>query len=212
MNAAASEQSANTGAGGVAFVTTQWSVVLAAQSESPAADEALEKLCRTYWWPLYGFARRQGLGPEDAQDLIQQFFAGLLRRQNFRTMRQEKGRLRSYLLVSLKRFLASEQHRANGVKRYETGPSIPLDELLASECTDFDLMQTLSPDELYERRWVLSVLEQVLDRLEVEYRAAGKGILFDRLKDSLVGDAHGPLQAEIAAELDMTENAVKQAF
>jgi RNA polymerase sigma factor (sigma-70 family) len=198
--------------GAVAFATTHWSMVVTAQGESPAADEALEKLCRTYWWPLYGFARRQGLGPEDAQDLIQQFFAGLLRRQNFRTIRQEKGRLRSYLLVSLKRFLASEQHRANGVKRYETGPSIPLDELLASECADFDLTQTLSPDELYERRWVLSVLGQVLDRLEVEYRAADKGILFDRLKDSLVGDAHGPLQAEIAAELDMTQNAVKQAF
>jgi RNA polymerase sigma-70 factor (ECF subfamily) len=87
-----------------------------------------------------------------------------------------------------------------------------LDELLASDRADFELTQTLSPDELYERRWVLSVLGQVLDRLEVEYRAAGKGGLFDRLKDSLVGDAHGPLQAEIAAELFMTENAVKQAF
>jgi RNA polymerase sigma factor (sigma-70 family) len=198
--------------GAVAFATTHWSMVVTAQGESPAADEALEELCRIYWRPLYGFVRRQGLGPEDGQDLIQQFFAALLRRQNFRTIRQEKGRLRSYLLVSLKRFLASEQHRAKGVKRYETGPSIPLDELLASECADSDLAQTLSPDELYERRWVLSVLGQVLDRLEVEYRVAGKAILFDRLKDSLVGDAHGPLQAEIAAELDMTENAVKQAF
>jgi RNA polymerase sigma factor (sigma-70 family) len=198
--------------GAAPFATTHWSMVLAAQGESPAAQEALEKLCCTYWRPLYGFVRRQGLGPEDAQDLIQQFFADLLRRQNFRTIRQEKGRLRSYLLVSLKRFLTSERHRANGVKRYETGPSIPLDEVLASEYADFDLAQTLSPDELYERRWVLSVLGQVLDRLEVEYRAADKGILFDRLKDSLVGDAHGPLRAEITAELDMTENAVKQAF
>jgi len=198
--------------GAVEFATTHWSMVLTAQGESRAAEQALEKLCRTYWRPLYGFVRRQGLGPEDAQDLIQQFFAGLLRRQNFRTIRQEKGRLRSYLLVSLKRFLASEQHRANGVKRYETGLSIPLDELFASDRADFELTQILSPDELYERRWVLSVLGEVLDRLEVEYRAAGKGVLFDRLKESLVGDAHGPLQAEIAAELYMTENAVKQAF
>src|SRR6266478_1093162 len=198
--------------GAVSFATTHWSMVLTAQGESRAAEEALDKLCRIYWRPLYGFARRQGLGPEDAQDLIQQFFAGLLRRQNFRTIRQEKGRLRSYLLVSLKRFLASEQHRANGVKRYETGLSIPLDELFASDRADSELTQILSPDELYERRWVLSVLGEVLDRLEVEYRAAGKGVLFDRLKESLVGDAHGPLQAEIAAELYMTENAVKQAF
>jgi RNA polymerase sigma factor (sigma-70 family) len=198
--------------GAASFATTHWSMVLAAQGESSAAEQALEKLCRIYWRPLYGFVRRQGLGPDDAQDVIQDFFAGLLRHQNFKTIRQEKGRLRSYLLVSLKRFLASEQHRAGGVKRYETGPSIPLDELLASEHASFDLAGTLSPDEVYERRWVLTVLDQVLDRLEAEYRAAGKGALFDRLKNSLVGDAHGPLQAEVAAELGMSENAVNQAF
>jgi RNA polymerase sigma-70 factor (ECF subfamily) len=198
--------------GAASFATTQWSMVLTAQGESPAAEQALEKLCRIYWRPLYGFVRRQGLGPEDAKDVIQDFFAGLLRRQNIKTIRREKGRLRSYLLVSLKRFLASERHRASTVKRYETGPSIPLDELFASEGRDFDLAETLSPDALYERRWVLTVLDQVLARLEDEYRTARKGALFDRLKDSLVGDSHGQLQAEIAAKLEMTENAVKQAF
>jgi RNA polymerase sigma-70 factor (ECF subfamily) len=198
--------------GAVAFATTHWSMVLAAQGESPAAEQALEKLCRAYWRPLYGFVRRQGLAPEDAQDVVQEFFAGFLRRQNFRTIRQEKGRLRSYLLVSLKRFLASERHRANGTKRYQTSPSIPLDELLASEHADFDLAQNATPDELYERRWILTVLDQVLARLEDEYRAAGKETLFYRAKDSLVGDAHAPLQAQIAAELGMTENAVNQAF
>ena len=198
--------------GAVSFNTTHWSIVLAAQGESPEAHEALEKLCRVYWRPLYSFVRRQGLKPEDAQDLVQEFFAGLLRRQNFKTIRQEKGHLRSYLLVSLKRFLASEQHRANGVKRYETGPSIPLDELLASERADFDLAETVTPDELYERRWALTVLDQVLGRLEGEYRTLGKGALFDRLKHLLSGDSDGPLQARIATELGMTENAVKQAF
>jgi RNA polymerase sigma factor (sigma-70 family) len=198
--------------GAAAFATTHWSMVLAAQGESAEAEEALEKLCRTYWRPLYAFVRRQGFRSEDAQDVIQEFFAGLLRRQNFKTIRQEKGRLRSYLLVSLKRFLASQQYRASTVKRYETGPSIPLDELLASERCDFNLGETLSPDVLYERRWVLTVLDQVLARLRREYQAAGKGDLFDRLKESLVGDAHGPLQAQIAAELRMTENAVNQAF
>jgi RNA polymerase sigma factor (sigma-70 family) len=194
------------------FDTTHWSMVLTAQGESPAAEKALEKLCRTYWRPLYGFVRRQGLAPEDAQDAVQEFFAVLLRRQNFRTIRQEKGRLRSYLLVSLKRFLASERHRANGVKRYQTSPSIPLDEVIASEHADFDLPRNATPDELYERRWILTVLDQVLARLESEYRAAGKEALFCRAKDSLVGDAHGRLQAKIAAELGMTENAVNQAF
>jgi len=198
--------------GAVAFATTHWSVVLAAQGESPAAQEALEKLCRIYWRPLYGFVRRQGLGSEDAQDLIQEFFARLLERQNLKTVRREKGRLRSYLLVSIKRFMASERHRATGVKRYETGPSIPLDELLAYEATEFELAETLSADRLYERRWVLAVLDQVLTRLESEYEAAGNAALFDRLKEFLGGERGRPTQAEIATELGMTENAVKQAF
>ena len=91
--------------GAVAFATTHWSVVLTAQGESPAAEQALEKLCRTYWWPLYGFVRRQGYAPEEAQDLTQGFFALLLKRRDLDAVRQEKGRLRSYLLTSLKNFL-----------------------------------------------------------------------------------------------------------
>jgi RNA polymerase sigma factor (sigma-70 family) len=198
--------------GAASFATTHWSVVLTAQGESPAAQEALEKICRTYWRPLYGFARAQGLGSQDAQDIVQEFFAGFLRRQNFRAIRQEKGRLRSYLLVSLKRFLASERHRANGGRRYQTSLSIPLDELLASERADSALAQTATADELYERRWILTLLDQVLARLETEYQSAGKEVLFCRVKDSLIGDEHGRLQAEIASELGMTENAVNQAF
>jgi RNA polymerase sigma factor (sigma-70 family) len=210
MNGSPPIQSANGGT--MAFTTTHWSVVLEAQGETPAAQTALEILCRTYWRPLYGFARRQGLTREEAQDLIQEFFARLLEHRNLNTVRREKGRLRSYLLVSLKRFLASEQHRASGVKRYESGPHIPLDELRESEVTDFELAETLSADRLYERRWALAVLEQVLARLEDEYQAAGNAPLFDRLKEFLVGDQDRPLQDEIASQLGMTENAVKQAF
>ena len=103
----------------VAFATTHWSVVLQAQRRSPAADEALEKLCRTYWWPLYGFVRRRGYGPEEAQDLTQGFFALLLERHDFDVVRQEKGRLRSYLLVSLKNFLAKARRRELTMKRGE---------------------------------------------------------------------------------------------
>jgi len=199
--------------GAAAFTTTHWSVVLEAQGESPAAQKALEILCRTYWRPLYGFARRQGLTREEAQDLIQEFFARLLEHRNLDTVRREKGRLRSYLLVSLKRFLASERHRASGVKRYESGPHIDLDELRESEVSDFEAAETLSVDRLYERRWALAVLEQVLTRLESEYRAAKNELLFEHLKEFLVGEGAGRLlQADIAAELDMTENAVKQAF
>ena len=210
MNESPLIQSANGSA--MAFATTHWSVVLEAQGSTPAAQRALEILCRTYWRPLYGFARRQGVGREDARDLIQEFFAGLLERKNLNIVRREKGRLRSYLLVSLKRFLASERQRASGVKRYETGSHIPLDELLESEAADFELAESLSADQLYERRWALATLEQVLGRLESEYRAADNAALFDKLKEFLVGEQSRPLQAEIGAELGMTENAVKQAF
>jgi RNA polymerase sigma factor (sigma-70 family) len=210
MNGSPAIQSANGGA--MAFTTTHWSVVLEAQGETPAAKRALEILCRTYWRPLYGFARRQGLTREEAQDLIQEFFAGLLEHRNLNTVRREKGRLRSYLLVSLRRFLTSERHRASGVKRYESGPHIPLDELVESEAADFELAETLSADRLYERRWALAVLDEVLTRLESEYRAANNAALFDFLKEFLVCERGRPTQAEIAAELGMTENAVKQAF
>jgi RNA polymerase sigma factor (sigma-70 family) len=210
MNGSSVIQSANGGA--MAFTTTHWSVVLEAQGETPAAQKALEILCRTYWRPLYAFARRQGLGREEAQDLVQEFFARLLEHRNLDAVRREKGRLRSYLLVSLKRFLASEQHRASGVKRYESGAHIALDELFESEIADSELAETWSPDRLYERHWALCVLEKVLGRLESEYEAADNAALFDRLKEFLVGERGRPTQAEIATELSMTENAVKQAF
>src|SRR5881227_975059 len=109
MNGSPTIESANGRA--MAFATTHWSVVLEAQGQSPAAERALEILCRTYWRPLYGFARRQGLTREEAQDLIQEFFARLLEHRNLDTVRRERGRLRSCLLVSLRRFLATEQHR-----------------------------------------------------------------------------------------------------
>src|SRR5437870_11217467 len=165
--------------GAVAFATTHWSVVLTAQGESPAAQEALEKLCRIYWRPLYAFVRQQGLGPEDAQDLIQELFARFLKRKNLKTGRREKGRLRSYLLVSIKRLLASERHRASGVKRYQTGPRIPIDELHPYEGSDFELAETRSADKHYERRWALAMLLQVLERPEAEGQAARHGAVFD---------------------------------
>src|SRR5262245_47175157 len=194
------------------FTTTHWSVVLVAQGDSPAARKALEILCRTYWQPLYGFVLRHGLAREEAQDLVQEFFARLLEHRNLETVRREKGRLRSYLLVSLKHFLASERRRATGAKRYETVPHLPLDELIESEAADAELAATLSADQLYDRRWALAMLEQVLTRLQSEYRAAGNAPLFDQLKDFLVGEEGRPLQAEIGVQLGMTENAVKQAF
>ena len=196
--------------GAVAFTTTQWSVVLDAHSESPSAQEALEKLCRTYWWPLYGFVRRQGYSPEQAQDLTQGFFAMLLERRDFDAVRREKGRLRSYLLSSLKNFLAKSHRRTMTVKRGEGRPLVPLEELLVRERADLEPADMLSADRIYERRWALTLLEQVLERLAEEYRVAGNSVLFEQLKQMLSDDR--PSQARIAQELSMTENAVKQAF
>jgi RNA polymerase sigma factor (sigma-70 family) len=200
------------GNGDVAFATTQWSVVLTAQDESPAAKEALEKLCRTYWWPLYGFVRRQGYKPQDAQDLTQSFFARLLERRDLETVRQERGRLRSYLLASVKNFLAKARDRELTIKRGEGQPLVSLEDLLARERADQEPAHKLSADRIYERRWTLTLLEQVLARLRAEYEGAGKLPLFERLKELLAGESDQPSQAEIAAELQMTENAVKQAF
>jgi RNA polymerase sigma factor (sigma-70 family) len=198
--------------GAVAFTTTHWSVVLTAQGRSPAADEALEKLCRTYWWPLYGFVRRNGYKPEEAQDLTQGFFALLLERHDFDVVRQEKGRLRSYLLVSLKNFLAKAKRRELAVKRGEGRALVPLDELVARERADLEPADSLTADRIYERRWALTLLEQVLTRLENEYRSAGNAKLFDCLKEFLSDEPGRRSQAEAAAELSMTENALKQAF
>jgi RNA polymerase sigma factor (sigma-70 family) len=204
--------SASAQSGPLAFTTTQWTVVLNAQGESPSAREALEKLCRTYWWPLYGFVRRQGYSPEEGQDLTQGFFAMLLERKDFDAVRQEKGRLRSYLLASLKNFLAKAHRRATTIKRGEGRPLVPLEDLLVRERADLEPADTLSADRIYERRWALALLEQVLARLEEEYHVADNSALFEQLKQMLIDEPDRPSQAKIAQALNMKENAVKQAF
>src|SRR5215510_14330201 len=196
----------------IAFTTTHWSVLLTAQGESPAAQEALERLCQKYWWPLYGYVRRQGYSPEEAQDLTKGFFALLLERKDLDAVRREKGRLRSYLLTSLKNFLAKARRRELTVKRGEGRALVPLDELLARERADLEPSDSLPADRIYERRWALTLLEQVLTRLENEYRSAGNAKLFDCLQEFLCDEPGRRSQADAATELGMTENAVKQAF
>jgi DNA-directed RNA polymerase specialized sigma24 family protein len=196
----------------IAFTTTHWSVVLEAQGQSPAAQEALEKLCRTYWRPVYGFIRRQGIGTQEAEDLTQGFFFLLLERRDFNAVRKEKGRLRSYLLTSLKHFLASEQRRAMTLKRGKGQRLIPLEELRANERGEMEPADPLTADRLYERRWALTLMEQVLRRLKDEYCIAGNAGLFDSLKQLLPDELGAPSRAEIALQLGMTDNALRQAF
>ena len=140
------------------FTTTHWSVVLEAQGESPAAQEALEKLCRTYWQPIYGFVRRQGAGPEETKDLTQGFFALLLERRDLNAVRKEKGRLRSYLLTSLKHFLTNERSRVMAVKRGEGQRLIPLEDVREREAGGFMPTDTLTAERIYELGWALALL------------------------------------------------------
>ena len=196
----------------VAFTTTHWSLVLTAQDESPAAYEALEKLCRIYWRPVCSFVQRQGFGLEEAKDVTQGFFAQLLERRSFNAVRKEKGRLRSYLLGALKYFLDDEHRRASAIKRGKGQRLIQLEELHTDERIELEPADPVTAEMIYERRWALTMLEQVLSRLKDEYQAADNAILFDSLKQLLPDEPGSPSQAQIAAQLGMTENAVRQAF
>jgi RNA polymerase sigma-70 factor (ECF subfamily) len=207
---AASQSSGNDVA--MVFATTQWSVVLAAQGDSPTADAALEKLCRRYWRPLYGFARRSGFGKEEAEDLTQAFFARLLERRDLDAVRRERGRLRSYLLVALKHFLANERARARTIKRGEGRRILSLDEMRDAEHGSFEPADPATVEQLFQRQWANTVLEQVLARLADESESSGRAPLFLRLQELLTDDGEKRAQAEIAAELGMNENALKQAF
>ena len=198
--------------GGAAFATTHWSVVLEAQGESPVAREALEKLCRMYWRPTFAFLRRQGISPDEAEDITQGFFAELLERRSLSAVRKEKGRLRSFLLGGLKYFLANEARRAMAIKRGKGQQLIPLDDLRVDDRIEIEPADPMTAEMIYERRWALTVLEHVLSRLKDEYLAADNAALFDSLKQLLPDEPGSPSQAEIAARLGMSENAVRQAF
>jgi RNA polymerase sigma-70 factor (ECF subfamily) len=193
------------------FATTHWSVVLEAQGESPAAQKALEKLCRTYWRPIYGYVRRHGVGTEDAEDLTQGFFALLLERKDLNSVRKEKGRLRSYLLASVKHFLADESRRAMALKRGKGQRLIPFDDVQEGQRIELERCDRLTADQIYERRWAFTVLEHVMARLREEYRSAGNERFFDQMKKMLMDEPDRPSQAQVASEYEMTENAVKQA-
>jgi len=128
---------------------------LEAQGSTPAAHAALEELCRTYWRPIYGFVRREGTKPEEAKDITQGFFALILERRDFQSVRQEKGRLRSFLLASLKHFMANERRDAATIKRGGR-TLIPLDEIESYDSSEFDRSDMLSADLLYDRRWAFT--------------------------------------------------------
>ena len=192
------------------FATTHWSVVLAAgHGSSLGAQQALERLCRTYWYPLYAFVRRQGHSPEDAQDLTQEFFARFLAKEYFGRADPALGRFRSYLLACLKHFLSEQRRQAGRLKRGGGQAIVSWDSQTAEERYQSEPADPLTPEKIFDRRWALSLLEQALARLGDEQSAAGKQAVFAQLRDYLWGEGSGAGYAEMAARLGQTEGALK---
>ena len=194
---------------GSIFATTHWSVVLAAGKEStPEAQDALEKLCQTYWHPLYAYARRRGYFPADAEDLTQDFFAWLLQRNWLERADQERGRFRSFLLTSFSNFVSHEWHKAWAEKR--GGRRIVSWERDAAEARyDWEPVARFTPEESFEWRWALTMLDQVMSRLGAEFEQDGKVELFEALKPCLLGERTAQPYAALSSRLGMTEGSVK---
>ncbi len=195
------------------FATTHWSVVLAAgQGDTPQSAAALEQLCRTYWYPIYAHVRRQGHSPEDAQDLTQGFLLQLLTRHSFGRAEASKGRFRSFLLAGLNYFLADQRDRADAQKRGGGHRTLSfLDGQAADERYRLEPVDNRTPDRLFERRWALTLLDQVLRRLEEEFHEAGKAERFKRLRAFLIAGTDEQSYALAGAELGMSGEAVKKA-
>jgi RNA polymerase sigma-70 factor (ECF subfamily) len=194
------------------FATTHWSLIVAARDgEAAQAEAALADLCRAYWYPLYAFIRHQGHPADRAQDLTQEFFARLLEKDFLGAVDQEKGKFRSFLLAACKHFLANEHDRERALKRGGGRQSVSIDFRDADGRYAHEPAHGETPERLFERRWALALLEQVLARLRGEYEAAGKRRLFGALKSRLTGDAGGARHARTAGELGLSEGAVKVA-
>jgi RNA polymerase sigma-70 factor (ECF subfamily) len=194
------------------FATTHWTVVLAAgRSSSPQSNQALEELCRTYWFPLYAYIRRQGRSREDAEDLTQGFFARLLEKNYLEGITSDRGKFRAFLLVAVKRFLANEWDRANAVKRGGGTLPLSLDWEDADSRYQINPADNLSPDKLYDRAWALIVLERVITRLRDEHSADGKAAVYEQLKPFLMMGKGELPYAQAATALKMNESAVRVA-
>lgn len=194
------------------FATTRWTVVLAAQEGTlPESEQALESLCRTYWYPLYAYVRRLGHQTADAQDLTQEFFARLLAKEWLASADREKGRFRTFLVVALKRFLANEWDRVHREKRGGHAPHFPLDPDQAEARYKCEPALELTADRIYERRWALTLLENTMNRLREEFGQANKAVEFERLKVFLTADKSAIAYADVSRGLATSEGAARVA-
>ena len=181
---------------------------MAGQEASLQSAEALERLCRTYWFPLYAYVRRRGYDAEEAKDLTQEFFLRLLQKHYLAHADRSKGRFRSFLLTALNHFLANDWRRAQAAKRGGGQPLISLDDPAAETRYALEPLSDLTPEKIYERRWALTLLDRALGRLAAEYEAAGRSPQFERLRGFLATESGETRYAAVAAELGMTADAV----
>jgi RNA polymerase sigma factor (sigma-70 family) len=195
---------------GARFTTTHWSVVLAAGSTaSPESERALEKLCRAYWYPLYAYVRRCGHSPDEAQDLVQEFFQRLLTCNWIARADRNKGRFRTFLLCGLQNFLGNEWQKANRLKRGRGHSFISLDATKAEHRYALEPADLASPDKLFDRRWAMMILERVLDRVEAEETKAGAAERFKALKSTLLGEPSEETYLQLAQRFAVAQSTVK---
>jgi len=194
------------------FVSTHWSVVLSARArDSSRSTVALETLCRTYWYPLYAYLRRQGQLAHDAQDLTQGFFARLLQKDYLQAAAHEKGKFRTFLLMTLKRFVANEWDREHALKRGGFASVVAIDQEVAESRFAAEPSHNLQPDILFDREWARTLLEQAMAQLQKEYVASDRAKLFEYVQSCLAREESALPYAAIAARLNLTEPAVKMA-
>ncbi len=186
-------------------------VVEAGRRSSPKAAEALATLCGIYWFPLYAYVRRQGHSADDAQDLTQEFFLRLLDKQTLRFADRERGRFRSFLLASMKNFLAKQWRRGGAQKRGGGRSVISLDFDDGENRYRLEPSHDVTPEKIFERQWALTLLERALTQLHVEFETRGRIELFDGLKMFLGGQKSTVPYRELAAPLKLSEGAVKVA-
>ena len=197
---------------GQEFLTTHWSIVLAAGlGGSPSAAAAMEQLCCSYWFPIYAHVRRCGWAAPDAQDLTQEFFSMLVERDDLARVGREKGRFRSFLLASVGHFMANQRKKAGRLKRGGGKIIISINSASAEERYGREPSHDSTPEKLFERTWAITLLGQVMDELREEARRANKLSLFESLKVFLTGEDDGPTYAKVGSQHDMTEAAVKMA-
>jgi len=201
------------GTSGARFAATRWSIVLAAGGEhdATATRRALEELIQAYWFPLYAYVRRQGCQAVAAEDLVQGFLARLLEKEDLAQVDRSKGRFRSFLLAAMKNFMANERARDRALKRGGGVRVLALDSLDAEARYAVEPAEDMTPERLFDRRWALAVLDQVLARLRREFLDAGNGALFEAIKDCLTPDRGKLPYAQLARRLGMTEGALKVA-